>query len=327
MMYRKVIILEIKNSYCLAMTEEGEILRIVKKPGVQVGVPIYILPEDRYEASETRHRRQTGWWRILAAAAVLALCLTGALMQQTGDYAVVSLDNKVQLQLSGNHEVKEAWSYDGSVTETTLASLQGQTLEEAVETFRTTNPDPTDHAAVIGYALCRIPTEERENALRHRLETIFGDKMVLYFLGHREDLEQAEQEHKSLGFYLAAERTESYSVEAMTDFLEQHSDPEALLDFLRRRPDLMQDPVIGKKINACWKQLQQSHETESEDTDEDEIEDWEERREEKYTGSAPDQEPVSSGGLSGQDREQDTEEEDDEETSEDSEEDFDDDDD
>lgn len=36
-MYHKVIILEIKGGYALAMTEDGEIIRIKKKAGMKVG--------------------------------------------------------------------------------------------------------------------------------------------------------------------------------------------------------------------------------------------------------------------------------------------------
>ena len=45
-MYLKVLVMEIKEDYCLAMTEDGAVVRIRKKDGMKVGRRIYILRED-----------------------------------------------------------------------------------------------------------------------------------------------------------------------------------------------------------------------------------------------------------------------------------------
>lgn len=45
-MYLKVLVMEIKEDYCLGMTEDGAVVRIRKKDGMKVGRRIYILRED-----------------------------------------------------------------------------------------------------------------------------------------------------------------------------------------------------------------------------------------------------------------------------------------
>ena len=47
-MYEKAVVLEIKDDYCLVMTEDGKIVRIWKKAGIREGQKIYILEEDLY---------------------------------------------------------------------------------------------------------------------------------------------------------------------------------------------------------------------------------------------------------------------------------------
>lgn len=48
-MYLKVLVMEIKENYCLVMTQDGEILRIKRKKDMKVGDQIFILQEDLYQ--------------------------------------------------------------------------------------------------------------------------------------------------------------------------------------------------------------------------------------------------------------------------------------
>ncbi|EJX01263.1 hypothetical protein EVA_10632, partial [gut metagenome] len=89
-MIEKVLILELKEAYALAMEEGGSVVRIKRKSGLSVGDEIYILPEDLYEQTENailvpianaqtkknRTKRQKIWTNVLKVAAVFVLLIT-----------------------------------------------------------------------------------------------------------------------------------------------------------------------------------------------------------------------------------------------------------
>lgn len=73
-MYHKVIILEIKGGYALAMTEDGEIIRIKKKAGMKVGAAVYVLEEDRYKKVWTLQWQKQQSLRRLSFFVLLLYC-------------------------------------------------------------------------------------------------------------------------------------------------------------------------------------------------------------------------------------------------------------
>ena len=54
-MYHKVMVMEVKEHYALAMGEDGQIVRIRYKAGMQIGDCIYILEEDLYQEEKTEY--------------------------------------------------------------------------------------------------------------------------------------------------------------------------------------------------------------------------------------------------------------------------------
>lgn len=77
-MYLKVLVMEIKEDYCLGMTEDGAVVRIRKKDGMKVGRRIYILREDLRNKEENvqkiseKGKKIISWKIMTVAAAVLA---------------------------------------------------------------------------------------------------------------------------------------------------------------------------------------------------------------------------------------------------------------
>ena len=131
-MYHKVIILEIKDGYALAMTEEGEIIRIKKKAGMKVGAAVYVLEEDKYKKARTLH-----WQKAAAIAAAILLCITSLLLPQFSQqvYAMVELEGakSVSVKVDKNYKIRDAYSYDDTVSLKALKDLEGKNLRELKE--------------------------------------------------------------------------------------------------------------------------------------------------------------------------------------------------
>ena len=131
-MYHKVIILEIKGGYALAMTENGEIIRIKKKAGMKVGAAVYVLEEDRYKKVRTLQ-----WQKAAVIAAAVLLCITSLLLPQFSQqvYAMVELEGakSVSVKIDKNYKIQDAYSYDDTMSLKALKDLEGQKLQDLKE--------------------------------------------------------------------------------------------------------------------------------------------------------------------------------------------------
>lgn len=268
-MYRKVMVMEVKEHYALAMGEDGQIVRIRYKAGMQIGDCIYILEEDLYQEEKTEYpghpalvpfetkkekaKKPHPFWKqitAVAAAAALFIALFTWAMKPGTAYAMVTVDgNKnVEMTLDKKHVVKDALSRDGSITEKEAEKLVGQKVDILEEYFEeVTEPEET---AVVGYALCGTSSKEEEEALQRRLERIFGTEGVIYIGGSKEDAEAAKKAGKSLGIYLAEL---AVSQEDLSKIINDLSEKE-ILELLKKQPVLMEDEKTRDAIEKSWNQ-------------------------------------------------------------------------
>ena len=111
-MYLKVLVMEIKEKYCLVMTQDGEILRIKRKKDMKVGDQIFILQEDLYQGEseeqpvlQKKNKNRKIFWGGIAAVAASAVLLVGVsayVNQMNASYALVSVDGAMSVQLELN---------------------------------------------------------------------------------------------------------------------------------------------------------------------------------------------------------------------------------
>lgn len=210
-MYLKVLVMEIKEDYCLAMTEDGEVVRIQKKEGMKIGSRIYILREDLLNKEDniqkiyTKERKIISWKYMTAAAAVLAAVIGLMLFVRISSkpYAVVSVDGQrsIQLELDKRHTVRKAVSYDHSVSQKSLEKLEGRGLEEAGEMIKQTNAFQDTGQRIVSYGLYEDKDQETKE-LKEMLQEVLGNKDTVYIQGTAEDVNQAEKEKKTLGIFL-----------------------------------------------------------------------------------------------------------------------------
>jgi hypothetical protein len=294
--YRKVIVMEVKEEYALAMTKDGQIIRIQKKEGIKVGDCIYILDEDLHEkkqqekeniccTKESKRKKISPIWKQLTAVAAAAVVFIVALvsMRQPGKaYAMVTVDSvkTVQLKLDQKNRVKEILSEDGSLKEEEAKTLIGKNIEAAEEYL--TEKTSTGETAIIGYAWYQAETDQEREAMERCLERIFGTENVLYLGGSRKDIEAAGKEQKSLGIYLAEQAVTGEDLNS----LQKDMTEKELLQLLKKQPALMENEICRKALEKAWSVYEdpeeESEEEEEETEEQSEEEDREEAKGEEY---------------------------------------------
>lgn len=192
-MYHKVIILEIKDGYALAMTEDGEIIRIKKKAGMKVGAAVYVLEEDRYKKVRTLQ-----WQKAAVIAAAVLLCITSLLLPQFSQqvYDMVELEGakSVSVKIDKNYKIQDAYSYDDTMSLKALKDLEGQKLQdlkEIVEELR-----DADGSLTVVYAMYK-EDEKVSKELEEALQKIFGNENVTYMKGKIEEIQEPDKKQKT----------------------------------------------------------------------------------------------------------------------------------
>lgn len=250
-MCKKAVVLEIKDDYCLAMTDEGNIVRIRKKSGVREGQTIYVLEEDLYRREHSvkgaavlpffsgagssgnrdRRRGKAVVTKLLtAAAAVLIFVGTLSLPQISNPaYAAVSLDGiqSVQLELDEDNRVLSAESYDGSVEERTLSDMEGRSLEQLWTVLQSFSAP--GEPILIAEAPMKPEAEETADALESEIRrNLKGESICLR--GEREDVRKADRQNKSLGLYLLEKAVDE---DALEDYFGENQG-EKIAEFLEK---------------------------------------------------------------------------------------------
>ena len=192
-MYHKVIILEIKDRYALAMTEEGEIIRIKKKAGMKVGAAVYVLEEDKYEKVRTLQ-----WQKAAAIAAAILLCITSLLLPQFSQqvYAMVELEGakSVSVKVDKNYKIQDAYSYDDTVSLKALKDLEGKNLRELKDFAEQLRA--SDGSLNVVYALYKKDKKVSEEFAKV-LQEIFGSESVTYMEGKIEEIQEPDKKQKT----------------------------------------------------------------------------------------------------------------------------------
>ena len=280
-MYYKVLVLEIKKEYCLAMTDDGQVLRICKKDGLSEGDRIYVLEEDLYEEDPRKQAsrpiislRPRGPMSAMAAvAAILVICLSIMLIPRMTDdaYAVVSIDGKssVQVEVDKNYKVLNAISYDRTVPEKELKAFVGRTLDQVERQLAHNEGNPSE-SLLVAYAMEKQEPSGKDKQMQAYLEELFGDHPALYLKGDCDDVEQAKKQDTSLGIYIAGKAL----TEDQLEDLAQNLSTGEVLDLLRNHPVLMQNKDFREALEERTEERKERNKDESgSDADEEDDED------------------------------------------------------
>lgn len=302
-MYLKVLVMEIKDDYCLAMTEDGAVVRIQKKDGMKVGKRIYILREDLFNKEDYvpmtsgKERKIIPWKFMTAAAAVLAAVIGLAFLGRISPepYAVVSVDGQrsIQLALDKHHTVKKAVSYNHSISQKKLEKLEGKDLEEAGEMLKQTKSFSDTEQQIVSYGFYEENHKETEE-LKKMLQEELGNKETVYLQGTASDVEQAEKEKKTLGVFLLEKAAKEEELEEVLEELP----PEKAAELLKGYPELAGYAEIFEEDIEEEKEELEEKEKEREEKEneekENEAKEQEEEKEEESREKAKEQKEDAS---------------------------------
>lgn len=276
-MYLKVLIMEVKEKYCLAMTQEGEIIRIKRKDGMKTGDRIFVLREDFYneENMKKENKNIIPWKSISAVAAAFGILAGVALYKNFLEpaYATVSVDGAMSLQFEVNQKgvVKNAVSYDHTVGEQTLKELTGKQLEE-VQNVLFREAGKSQKEWLVSYAFYKEGMQDKD--FEEELENILSGAEPLYIKGNKEDVQEAEKRKKTLGMYLLEKAAEENDLE---DLLEEIP-VEKLAGFMSTQPEF-EDFI--KQIRFMTEENEEKNEKEAEEKEERKEKEKEKREEEE----------------------------------------------
>ncbi len=276
-MYDKVIILEIKEDYCLALTEDGAVIRIVKKDGLQEGNQIYVLEEDLYREAaaeksgvvvpftKNRKIKKSSLQKITAVAAAVLVCIASLTIPQmtASAYAAVSFDGdkSVQVELDRDGKVIDAVSFDHTMSAEELDQLAGKNITELADMTAELN-QKDDDLIVVAYAGLKGGMDK---SLKNDVNGVLGSREALYLEGSKDDVKAAKKEGKSLGMYMIEK---AVSEDRLTDLLDGVSF-DHVVKFLNKHRDLIPAVEAEKILKEKREEAKNGSKKPSDDDDED----------------------------------------------------------
>ena len=280
-MYYKVIILEIKEECCLALTEDGAVIRIKRKEGLGEGDKVYVLDEDLYQGAAapknqvvlpfTRGKkvRKSYLQKFTAVAAAVMVCIASLLVPQMADpaYAAVSFDGEKSIQVKVDKEGKvvDAVSPDQTVSEEELAALKDKPLRQLQNMVGELN-EKDGGIIVIAYAGLK---GDLDQSFKKDVNDIFGSGKILCLEGSKDDVKAAEKAGKSLGMYMI----EKAVSENQLDQLLKGASKEQIVKFLKKHGELIPEEA-AKKILQAAKEKSDGREDSDLDDDDDRGQDF-----------------------------------------------------
>ena len=273
----KVMIMELKEDYALAMQEGGGVIRIRKNENMHVGDQVYVLPEDLYEKqkegkilafTKNPHRVKKALMHLTATAAMVAVAVILLFPQvPMKAHAVVSFDGErsMQMQIDKNNKIIAATSCDSSLPQEELKQLEGKNLMDL--------GDELQKALGIGPVLVAYASENKEadEAAEAALRAMFQEQGLLYLSGSDMDISEADAAAQSLGRYLLSLKLNEEELDRLEDAYEAYFDqvfPEqpdddrleekyeamglqALMDMLQQDPSLINQEAFRDALGDC----------------------------------------------------------------------------
>lgn len=241
----KVIIMEIKDDYAIAMTPEFEFIKIKKKKSMQEGQKIYIVDEDICYSNEKvpffknkKFIKGLGLLAILIGAILAFWMLLNPF--KNNSYAVISLDgnSSLEMELDENKHVVEATSRDNSIPNKELDYIEGETLDDAIE--HVSDLLENDNYVLAGYSISDQNNTAYDKDLKSTVQKYLP--YTLFIKSDMDDVKLADSEDMTLGKY---ELKDIHYLEELESCVENDIDYNRLDKFILANSKLIED---GQRI-------------------------------------------------------------------------------
>ena len=241
----KVIIMEIKDDYAIAMTPEFEFIKIKKKKSMQEGQKIYIVDEDICYSNEKvpffknkKFIKGLGLLAVLIGAILIVWMLLNSF--KNNSYAVISLDgnSSLEMELDENKHVIGATSRDNSIPNKELDYIEGETLDDAIE--HVSDLLENDNYVLAGYSISDQNNTAYDKDLKSTVQKYLP--YTLFIKSDMDDVKLADSEDMTLGKY---ELKDIHYLEELESCVENDIDYNRLDKFILANSKLIED---GQRI-------------------------------------------------------------------------------
>jgi hypothetical protein len=209
----KGMIMEVKKSYAIAMTDTGIIEKIKSKPNMEVGQKIFYFEDDIISATSNNIYKRNNFMKAFGSIAALFLLVFTFFSTFKYDqaYAVVSLDINPSIQIEADSKQKiikvEGVNDDGKKLD--FSDVKDIPLQEGIQKIKeklvADKYLDSNKEVLVGVYIKNGDNVSYEEDLQNAIRTTFNTEDITYVKADKEEVSEAKTENISLGRYKAKE--------------------------------------------------------------------------------------------------------------------------
>ena len=209
----KGMIMEVKKSYAIAMTDTGIIEKIKFKPNMEVGQKIFYFEDDIITATSNNIYKRSNSMKAFGSIAALFLLVFTFFSTFKYDqaYAVVSLDINPSIQIEADSKQRiikvEGVNDDGKNID--FSDIKDIPLNEGIQRIKEKlvekNYLDSNKEVLVGVYIKNGDNVSYEEDLQKAIRTTFDTEDITYVKADKEEVDEAKTENISLGRYKAKE--------------------------------------------------------------------------------------------------------------------------
>jgi len=210
----KGMIMEVKKSYAIALTDAGIMEKIKSKPNMEVGQKIFYFEDDIVNTASNKNYRHNNLIKAFGSIAALFLLVFTffSTIKYDQAYAVVSLDINPSIQIEADSKQRiikvEGVNDDGKKID--LGDIKDISLDEGIQKIKEKlvekNYLDSNKEVLVGVAFIKNDdTTNYEQELQTAIRTTFDTEEITYVKADKEEVAEAKTEGISLGRYKAKE--------------------------------------------------------------------------------------------------------------------------
>lgn len=209
----KGMIMEVKKSYAIAMTDTGIIEKIKSKPNMEIGQKIFYFEDDIITATSNNIYKRNNFMKAFGSIAALFLLVFTFFSTFKYDqaYAVVSLDINPSIQIEADSKQRiikvEGVNDDGKNID--FSDIKDIPLNEGIQIIKEKlvekNYLDSNKEVLVGVYIKNGDNVSYEEDLQKAIRTTFDTEDITYVKADKEEVAEAKTENISLGRYKAKE--------------------------------------------------------------------------------------------------------------------------
>ena len=209
----KGMIMEVKKSYAIAMTDTGIIEKIKFKPNMEVGQKIFYFEDDIITATSNNIYKRSNFMKAFGSIAALFLLVFTFFSTFKYDqaYAVVSLDINPSIQIEADSKQRiikvEGVNDDGKNID--FSDIKDIPLNEGIQRIKEKlvekNYLDSNKEVLVGVYIKNGDNVSYEEDLQKAIRTTFDTEDITYVKADKEEVDEAKTENISLGRYKSKE--------------------------------------------------------------------------------------------------------------------------